>query len=204
MGHLAKITKMRYTNVLKNFKCTKPEFAEYLSVIAPYDQNERMGQTYLCRYNRQIVGYLVIAAAHLDKTSQQKLNIDTYGNIPVLQITHLATHKDYERTGIGSMMVYWAIDYAISLSSKMGCRAVLANSKRDVVGFYRKLGFKRTLAPRSNEIAMHFDIGSASSAPPSRPLESFKRWMKTGPKPPRPTLSVGSERPDCTLWRSWS
>ena len=113
----------------------------------------------MCRYKETIVGYVVMAASHLDKKNEKKFNIDLNQDIPVVQITYLAVHKDYERQGIGRMMVYWSIEYTKAVSQQIGCRAVLAHSERDVVGFYEKLGFKLTRDRHRDTVSMYFDVG---------------------------------------------
>ena len=57
-------------------------------------------------------------------------------------IGHLATHKDYERRGIGQYMIYWAINKATELSETIGCRVIMLNPEKDAQKFYEKLNFK--------------------------------------------------------------
>ena len=146
---------------LRDFRCSKPEFEEYLRVDALYDQDAQMGHTYLFVYDRQIVGYVVLAMAHMPAREQKHLDIDTHGTVPALLISHLATHKQYERRGVGRGMILWVIRYARRLSKKMGCRAVLVSSDKDVVGFYEKIGFFHGTARADIPNSMYFDIKNA-------------------------------------------
>lgn len=136
-----KSRKMTGMESLKEFECSKPAFEEYLRVTALYDQNSHMGQTHLFMYREQIVGYVVLAMAYMSRPAQKRLGIDTYGDVPALLISHLATHKEYERRGICKNMVSWATRYAKRTSKNIGCRVVLVRSDPDVVGFYEKIGF---------------------------------------------------------------
>ena len=126
-----------------NFRCRKPEFAEYLGVDAAYDQQQRMGQLYWATYNEEIVGYMMLALGHAMWERQSDLGIDTYGHIPALVITRLATDERYERQGVGGYMVSYAVDVAGRIALDAGCRVVLADSVPDAAGFYEKMGFRR-------------------------------------------------------------
>ena len=137
------IVKADMWEVPGDFKCSKPEFAEYLDVTASYDQQERMGQTYWAVHKDRIVGYMMLAMGHVGKRRQADLGIDTYGPVPALVIARLATDERHERSGIGRRMTYYAVSLAGRMALDAGCRLVLADSDRDAVGFYEKMGFVR-------------------------------------------------------------
>ena len=124
-----------------DFQCRKPEYAEYLDVNAVYDQQQRMGQLYWAISNGETVGYMTLAMGSAGKKRQADLGIDTYGPIPVLVIARLATDERHERQGVGRYMTSYAIGIAKRMALDAGCRAVLANSDPDAVGFYKKMGF---------------------------------------------------------------
>lgn len=134
-----------------DFMCRKPEFVEYLGIDSVYDQHQRMGQLYWATYNGESVGYMMLAMGHAMNDRQADLGIDTYGHIPALVIMRLATDKRHERQGVGRYMTSYAIDIAGQMALDVGCRAVLANSAPDAVGFYEKMGFaKFTVTPSSS------------------------------------------------------
>lgn len=100
--------------------------------------------------------------AHMKKDEYEDLHINTFGNIPALLIGHLATHKDHEHKGVGRYMVSWVISKAIEFSETVGCRLVMLNPDKDVIGFYDKLGF--TYVPHDDEDydSMFIDIIQSS------------------------------------------
>ena len=130
-------------DTVRGFRCRKPEFAEYLGIDAAYDQQQRMGQLYWATYNGKTVGYMMLALGHAARRRQSDLGIDTYGHIPAIVITRLATDERYERQGVGGYMVSYAVDVAGKIAPDVGCRVVLADSVPNAVGFYEKMGFRR-------------------------------------------------------------
>lgn len=140
-GSGIKMIKASVWEVPKDFRCSKPEFAEYLDVDAVYDQRERMGRMYWAVRNDQVVGYMMLAMGHVGKERQADLGIDTYGPIPALVIARLATDERHERSGAGRHMTSYAVNLADRMALEAGCRLVLADSDRDAVGFYEKMGF---------------------------------------------------------------
>ena len=153
------IRRMSVDDTTREFKCSKPEFEEYLAVHALYDQTHQVGQPYVFDHEGQIVGYIVLSMDRLDE-QKEVLGIDTFGNIPALLVGRLATDARYERRGIGRFMMRWAVAYASRLSRIVGCRVVLVNSEPDVVGFYEKIKFKKITREDggSDTIDMYLDI----------------------------------------------
>ena len=150
------------------FKCKKPEFTEYLNASAPYDQRKRMGQIYWAMERNKITGYMVLAMGNVDQEKQPDLDIDSYGPVPALLIARLATDERYEGQGVGRLMTSYAVRVARAMASRVGCRAVLANSEPDVVGFYEKVGFVKfkivsNPSPAGIGGALHDDPGVKNS-----------------------------------------
>ncbi len=126
-----------------DFRCRKSEFAEYLDANTAYDQQQRMGQMYWAIRNGEILGYMMLALGHAVEERQADLGIDTYGHLPALLITRLATDERHDRQGIGRQMTAHAIEIVGRMALDAGCRIILANSDHDAVGFYEKMGFAR-------------------------------------------------------------
>ena len=133
-----------------DFKCRKTEFAECLDVAALYDQQQWMGRMYWAVREGNVVGYMMLAMGHIGKERQANLGIDTYGPVPALVIARLATDERHERSGIGRRMTYYAVNLAGRMAPDVGCSLVLADSDRDAVGFYTKMGFVRFAARPSS------------------------------------------------------
>ena len=97
------------------FRCRKIEYAKYLDINAAHDQQQRMGQMYWAIRNGETVGYIMLAMGHADEERQVDLGVNTYGHLPALVITRLATDERYERQGIGRHVASHAIDIAGSM-----------------------------------------------------------------------------------------
>ncbi len=141
--------------VLPDFRCRKPEYAEYLDINAAYDQQQRMGQLYWAIRDGVTVGYMMLALGHAVEERQADLGIDTYGHLPALVITRLATDERYERQGIGRRMTSYAIEIAGRMALDAGCRIILANSDPDAVGFYKKMGFCKFTSKSNSGLDRH-------------------------------------------------
>ncbi len=81
---------------LDTFQCSDDDFTEYLKITAEYDQKSKFGQTWLFTLNEEIVGFITLAMSYAKKGFQIP-KLDTYGNIPALLISHLATYKDHKK-----------------------------------------------------------------------------------------------------------
>ena len=141
---------------LAEFKCSNPDFEAYLCVEAHNDAIEQVGKTWVFTLGKTIVGFVTIAMDHVEQEMHKDLDLGTYGDVPALLIGHLATHRDYERNGIGSHMVAWAINKALELSGIIGCRVVILNAEKNAIGFYKKLNF--THVPHDGGDTMFIDI----------------------------------------------
>ena len=86
---------------------------------------------------------MTLAMGSASRERQVDLGIDTYGRIPALAITQLATDERYERQGVGRYMVSYATRLARTMAGDIGCRIVSANAEPDAVGFYAAMGFNR-------------------------------------------------------------
>ena len=142
------------------FECKNPSYTEYYRVTAFNDMNEGMGQTWLCMYKKKIIGFVTIAMAHIMPERDEWLQGKGYGNIPALLIGHLATHKDYERNGVGTNLIAWAIKEAVHHSKRIGCRAVVLNPEDDpeIRNFYANRGFTYVPQDDKERDAFYLDI----------------------------------------------
>lgn len=149
---------------ISTFKNQKRDMVDHLQRDALNEQKRKIGTTWVWVYDDHIaLGYITLAAYSINKKYIQN-NQDyaeagqfPYGTVPALLIGQLATHKEYERQGVGKRMIAWAIKMAIDLSKMAGCRMVALHSYDDVVGWYEKQKFRKV---STKQTIMYLDIKS--------------------------------------------
>ena len=168
-----------------DFRCRKTEFAEYISVSAQYDRQQRMGRMYWAVRGDDVVGYMVLSMGSASMERQEDLGIDSYGPVPSLTIAYLATDKRYERQGVGSLMVSYAIMLARRMAADVGCRVVLADSEPDVVEFYEKMGFvKFGIGPFSRSRKLWHRLRGCMGAKQRKDMDHVPMYFDIGPEVP--------------------
>lgn len=60
--------------------------------------------------------------------------------------SYLATHREYERRGVGGNTVLLAIGYAGNFAENTGCWMVAVGADPEVAEFYEKIGFVHATA----------------------------------------------------------
>ncbi len=144
----------------KEFECKNSKYTEYYKVHAFNDMEKGIGQTWLCIYKDKVVGFISVAMAHMRPERHEKLEGKGYGNIPALLIGHLATHKEYERKGIGTNLIAWTIKEAVNSSARIGCRIVMLNPENDpkIKEYYVNRGFTYVSHDDKEKDAFYLDI----------------------------------------------
>jgi predicted N-acetyltransferase YhbS len=136
---------------LSSFECTNKEINDFIHNEAKQFQNERLGVSYIFSYQGNPVGFVTLSMADLRKkkmSSEDRLVIGKE-NYPALQISQLAVCEKLERNKIGTELCHFSLGKAYEFSEKVGCRFLVLNAKRDVIGFYEKYGFK--LLPKQED-----------------------------------------------------
>jgi GNAT superfamily N-acetyltransferase len=129
---------------LSEFYCSNEDINEFIHDEAKEFQNERLGISYVFLYDGRPVGFVTLSMAHLRRKrmkSEDRLRIEIE-NYPALQIGQLAVCTDLERQDIGTFLCDFSLGKAYQFSEEVGCRFLVLNAKRDVIGFYEGYGFK--------------------------------------------------------------
>ncbi len=126
---------------LDTFESTKEYFTKYLKKDSFKDQENMIGQTWVFLYDLQIIGFITLALADMNRKESKKYNSFPYGNIPALLIGRLGTHKDYVGCDVGMEMLYFALEEAKNISKDYGCRLLMLNPEEDVIKWYTDRNF---------------------------------------------------------------
>ena len=80
-----------------------------------------------------------------------------YRSLPSLKIGRLCVNDQFQRKGLGRLMILFAIEKAKEIAKdKAGCRFVTVDPKVKSVGFYQKMGFEQL--EKNGAVTLYFDI----------------------------------------------
>ena len=133
---------------LPTFKCKNDELRGFLIENAYQNQLDRTSVTRLVLNKGRLVGYFTLVADVIKK--EELIDGDgepdfIYGTYPALKIARLATHKEFERQGIGRCMLLKIFAIWIRLSDHIGCRIITVDAKPEAVEFYKKFDFHEAI-----------------------------------------------------------
>lgn len=100
---------------------------------------------YVAHVDVGLVGYVALLAdcISVNSSERKKLSLrhDDHPSIPALKIGRLAVQKDYQGRGIGSALIRFSIDKALSIAELVGCRLLTLDAYPDKVDWYERRGF---------------------------------------------------------------
>jgi GNAT superfamily N-acetyltransferase len=126
-----------------NFKSVNEDLNGFLKDDALKAHENMTSITYVCFWNRILVGFATLAAAtievkHIDGPRIAGYTPNTY---PCIRLARLAVDKNYEGRGIGPYLLLWAMGKFEKISKQIGCRYLTVDSKRESMWFYKKYDF---------------------------------------------------------------
>lgn len=140
---------LNYIDIVQNFEvnpdsCDNPgHYESYIKHSAILDYKQGLGTTHLFIQESDdntkiLMGYLTLRASSLIKEMGEASKF----GFPALEIAELAVSKDFERKGIGTDMVKYAISKAIELcENEISVKYVVLCADPRAIDFYKKIGF---------------------------------------------------------------
>ena len=130
---------------LSSFFCTDADLNEYFHQDALKDHQNLYSVTHLVKSHEKIIGFftLVTDTIQLDWVDESLFPDFDYRKLPAVKIARLATHRDYERRGIGKYMIIDIFRRVSNVTLDIGCCVITVDAKRDAVGFYEKYAFRK-------------------------------------------------------------
>jgi GNAT superfamily N-acetyltransferase len=102
---------------------------------------------YLAHVGDQFVGYaaLLVDCIKVNSTEKKKIHLqhDDHPVIPALKVGRLAVNKTFQNRGIGSTLIRFSIDTALSVAELAGCRLLTLDAYPAKVDWYERRGFVR-------------------------------------------------------------
>lgn len=152
------------SNVPKDFECQDDDLNDFILHDALIHQENHIAVTTLVFYRNELVGFFSLAAdcIALDKKEKRRLdNRVRYAEYPATKICRLATCKDHQKKGIGTVMFNMILGFVVEeLQPNLGVRFISVDAYRGSEGFYADLGFVRNIAevnPERDVISMRYD-----------------------------------------------
>ena len=130
---------------LSTFFCTDNDLNDFIHNDASLDMQHGYSVTHLVKKDGFTVGFFTLVTDSIETKLIDKGEFPDYpyGKLPAMKIARLATHKGFERQGIGDFMVNEAFIRAYDLARHVGCCVITVDAKIDAVGFYEKYAFFR-------------------------------------------------------------
>jgi len=132
-----------------HFDCGTEVLNEYLRKRAGQEQRKRFSTCYLAIENETdlVAGFYTLSSSSIslaDLPPQLQKKLPRYQDVPVARIGRLAVGNGFQGKGLGSALVYDAIERVIN--SGIGIFAIVVDAKDDqAVDFYRHMGFELLL-----------------------------------------------------------
>ena len=163
------IDKVNDKHHLSNFKSYEKELVNFLIEDALNNQMQKLSVTFLWFYEKNLVGYVTLLNDKINLEGNLKEFFREkdihYKSLPALKIGRLCVHDNFQRRGIGRLMVLFVIQQANEISeNKSGCRFITLDAKRnekkelDCIHFYKRLGFNILKERIKGTTPMYLDL----------------------------------------------
>nr|WP_321268176.1 GNAT family N-acetyltransferase [uncultured Sulfurimonas sp.] len=161
------ISRSKFDRLKKSFSCENIELEKHIKQYAFNHQKEGLFQTYFyVDDNENFLGYISVSIATIERTTiDDELDISSSikYSIPAVKITRLCVFDNFCNKGIGSILMTFANILAIVQQKKIGCRALIVDSKFEAIEFYKRFGFVEIdKEENSDTMFMVFDIAKPS------------------------------------------
>jgi predicted GNAT family N-acyltransferase len=164
---LADISRSKFDRLKKNFSCENTELEKHIKQYAFNHQKEGLFQTYFyVDDSDNFLGYISVSVATIERaTIEDELDISSSikYSIPAVKITRLCVFNSFCNKGVGTVLMTFANILAVVQQKKIGCRALIVDSKPEAVEFYKHFGFiEIDKEENSDTMFMVFDIPKPS------------------------------------------
>ena len=142
---LSDIARSKFDRLKKSFSCKNDELEKHIKQYAFNHQKEGLFQTYFyVDDNDNFLGYISVAVATIERTIiEDELDISSSikYSIPAIKITRLCVFDDFCSKGVGTLLMTFANILAVVQQKKVGCRALIVDSKPEAIDFYKRFSF---------------------------------------------------------------
>jgi GNAT superfamily N-acetyltransferase len=162
-----------HAEIISGLQSYEQELIDFLVEDALNQQNRKISVTYLwfLRRTNELVGYVTISpdcikTKKINQQLSQKFREKgiNYKSLPALKIGRLCVDDRFQKCGIGTLIIQFAINIASKLSQQVGCRFLYLDAKRnednakDALHFYRRMGFEYYDEKDRKETPLYLDL----------------------------------------------
>jgi GNAT superfamily N-acetyltransferase len=125
------------------FDCEEDDKNDFLFNDSINHMEAKISIVYLFKYKKEVIGYIALSndSIKINNKDKKKMKI-RYAQYPAIKIGRLGVTKDYQRKGIGTMIIDWAIWVGIKIGHDLRIRYLSVDSVPESKTFYEKNGFK--------------------------------------------------------------
>jgi GNAT superfamily N-acetyltransferase len=133
-----RVEKLRREHAVDSFDCGQTDLNSWLSRFAYQNQRANAAQTYLGLAGGVVVGYYSLAVGQVEHSSAPvRLQKGLARHpIPVMLLARLAIHKDWQKKGIGRLLLTDAVVRTFQAAEIAGIRALAVHAKDEAARQY--------------------------------------------------------------------
>ncbi|OPH47635.1 hypothetical protein BC351_10625 [Paenibacillus ferrarius] len=144
-------TKKRLSKITK-------EMNSFLVKEAYIEQESALNTTFLLYHNRDLAGYISLCADSI-KLQLKERDSDNipYETIPSLKVARLAISKDFQKKGLGKLLLKYSIYKALLMRKDFcGIKFLTLDCFQHRLSYYEALGFKKNLNQDVRDLGVNF------------------------------------------------
>lgn len=133
----------------EKFNCGVPVLNSYLRVRANQEQKKRLNVVYVAvpeSKKKRIIGYCTMSNGSIalsKMTPGFRKGVPATYDIPIVKIGRLGVDVDYQRKGVGRLLLKNAFKSVYMVALLSGVNGVAVNAKNEMaIKFYKKFGFQ--------------------------------------------------------------
>jgi GNAT superfamily N-acetyltransferase len=100
-----------------------------------------IGVSYVAIEGERIVGFVTISPGSMDAEDLPSGRKMPPYPVPILRVARLAVDLSARGSGVGALLLRFAIELAERMRDEYGCVGVLVDAKAGAIDFYRRYGF---------------------------------------------------------------
>ncbi len=157
-----------HLQAVEGFDNQEKDLVDFLSEDAFENQKKGVSVTYLFFVQEEglnaLAGYITLLSDSIELKQNKELQHAFedkhigYRTLPALKIGRMATHSRFQKRGVATAMVKFAISVALDTSMTVGCRFLIVDAKEAARGFYEKKGFRIFKEENSRPTQMYLDL----------------------------------------------